>query len=226
MVYAGGDGILTTLAIVSGAYGGNLSSGVVLIVGISNCIADALNMGLGDLISGITEAEHFEREKRIFQDEVRRHPEDEMDNLRQIFVEKGMSIPDAHDLVDMIASNQNLFIEVLMNQELGLKPSDKCGASRESFVTFMSFLCFSFIPLLSYLIFPSIFSAHIGHDHMFAFSLIITLIGVFFLGFLKGIYSRARSIWTGFEMLIQGATISFISYLMGRFASSIYHVIN
>lgn len=98
IVYAGGDGILTTLAIVSGAYGGNLSSGIVLMIGISNCVADALNMGLGDLISGITEAQHFVREKKIFEDEVTRHPEDEMDNLRQIFVEKGMSIPDAHRL--------------------------------------------------------------------------------------------------------------------------------
>jgi vacuolar iron transporter family protein len=176
-------------------------------------------MGLGDLLSGITEAEHFAREKKIFEEEVRRHPEDEMDNLRQIFVEKGMSIPDAHDLVDMIASNQNLFIEVLMNQELGLIPSNVCGASRESFVTFMSFLCFSMIPLFSYVTFPMIFSSHIGHTHMFAFSLIITSIGVFSLGFLKGMYSRKHSVRMGLEMLVQGATISLVAYLVGRVVS-------
>ena len=35
IVYAGGDGILTTLAIISGAYGGNLSNGIVLTIGAS-----------------------------------------------------------------------------------------------------------------------------------------------------------------------------------------------
>ena len=43
--------MLTTFAIVSGASGGGLSSEVILILGFSNKIADALSMGLGDALS-------------------------------------------------------------------------------------------------------------------------------------------------------------------------------
>jgi DNA damage-binding protein 1 len=39
MIFGGLDGILTSFAIVAGAAGGNLSSGVVLILGFSNIFA-------------------------------------------------------------------------------------------------------------------------------------------------------------------------------------------
>jgi hypothetical protein len=56
VVFGGLDGILTTFAIVSGATGGGMSTAVILILGFSNKIGDALSMGLGDALS--TKAEH------------------------------------------------------------------------------------------------------------------------------------------------------------------------
>ena len=48
VIFGGLDGILPSFAIVSGAARGQLSSRVVLILGFSNILADALSMGVGE----------------------------------------------------------------------------------------------------------------------------------------------------------------------------------
>ena len=45
MVYGGLDGIVTTFAIVSGVAGANLGSGIILILGLANLLADGLHSG-------------------------------------------------------------------------------------------------------------------------------------------------------------------------------------
>ena len=51
------DGIVTTYSVVMGVLGANLSIGVVLILGISTLLADALAMALGDYLSTKSEME-------------------------------------------------------------------------------------------------------------------------------------------------------------------------
>ena len=49
-VYGANDGIVTTFAVVAGVAGASLSTRVILIMGISNLIADGIAMGLGDFL--------------------------------------------------------------------------------------------------------------------------------------------------------------------------------
>lgn len=45
IVFGGVDGIITTFAIVAGTTGAGLSTGVVIVLGVSNLIADGISMG-------------------------------------------------------------------------------------------------------------------------------------------------------------------------------------
>lgn len=49
-VFAANDGIITTFAVVAGAYGASLSSSVVLILGFANLFADGLSMAAGNYL--------------------------------------------------------------------------------------------------------------------------------------------------------------------------------
>lgn len=49
-VYGANDGIITTFAVVAGVAGAGLSTKIVLIMGVSNLIADGIAMGLGDYL--------------------------------------------------------------------------------------------------------------------------------------------------------------------------------
>jgi len=48
-IYGGLDGVITTFAIVAGVAGASLGSGIVLILGFANLIADGLSMAIGGL---------------------------------------------------------------------------------------------------------------------------------------------------------------------------------
>lgn len=50
VVYGANDGIITTFAVVAGVAGAGLSANVIIILGISNMIADGVSMGIGDYL--------------------------------------------------------------------------------------------------------------------------------------------------------------------------------
>jgi VIT1/CCC1 family predicted Fe2+/Mn2+ transporter len=51
LVYGANDGIITTLAVVSGVTGAALSPTVILILGFANLVADGFSMGASNLLS-------------------------------------------------------------------------------------------------------------------------------------------------------------------------------
>ncbi len=51
LVYGGLDGIITTFAVVAGVAGASLSSGIILILGLANLLADGFSMAVGDYLS-------------------------------------------------------------------------------------------------------------------------------------------------------------------------------
>jgi VIT1/CCC1 family predicted Fe2+/Mn2+ transporter len=54
-VYGGIDGTVTTFAVVAGATGAKLSTGIVIILGFANLIADGFSMGVGSYLSSKSE---------------------------------------------------------------------------------------------------------------------------------------------------------------------------
>jgi VIT1/CCC1 family predicted Fe2+/Mn2+ transporter len=51
LVFGANDGIITTLAVVSGVVGAALSTKVILILGFANLLADAVSMGASNVLS-------------------------------------------------------------------------------------------------------------------------------------------------------------------------------
>ena len=53
-VYGGTDGVVTTFAIVTWAFGGSLPVSVILILGFANLFADGFSMSIGNYLSART----------------------------------------------------------------------------------------------------------------------------------------------------------------------------
>jgi VIT1/CCC1 family predicted Fe2+/Mn2+ transporter len=56
LIYGANDGIITTFAVVAGVTGADLSTQVILILGISNLLADGFSMAASDYLSLRSEA--------------------------------------------------------------------------------------------------------------------------------------------------------------------------
>ena len=69
LVYGAIDGIITTFAVVAGVSGGNLSAGVILIVGVANLSADGLSMGVGNYL-GIRSEEGVRKAQQLPEQEA------------------------------------------------------------------------------------------------------------------------------------------------------------
>lgn len=57
IVYGGIDGIVTTFAVIAASAGANLSSGVVIVLGFANLIADGFSMGISAYLAEKTKTQ-------------------------------------------------------------------------------------------------------------------------------------------------------------------------
>ena len=121
VIFGGLDGILTSFAIVAGSAGGGLDPTVVLVLGFSNIFADALSMGVGEFLSSKANNEWILSEKKREEWELENYREGEIQEMVDIYVEKGMSYEDAKLVIETMAKYDDFFVDVMMQQELELQ---------------------------------------------------------------------------------------------------------
>ena len=214
-LFGGLDGIITTFAVVAGAGGGGLSVSVVLIMGFSSLVADALSMGVGDALSSKAEGEVAERERAREKWEFENFPEGEIKEMVEIYEGRGVSRPDAELIMNTLAKYPECFVDIMCRDELGMEPpepSEKYDYLVSGAYCFVSFLVCGSVPLLGYIcVMPVTNDANI----LFTISCCLTALMLFFLGALKSRFT-AYSWWrSGLEVLVVGGSCAACAYLIG-----------
>ncbi|MDJ1156999.1 VIT1/CCC1 transporter family protein [Chelatococcus sp. SYSU_G07232] len=150
-VYGGIDGAVTTFAVVAGVAGANLSTSVVLILGLANLLADGFSMAAGNFSGTKVEQEEYERLLAVERRHVALVPEGEREEIRQIFAAKGFAGADLERIVATITANEPGWIHTMLVEEYGLADSRRSPwkAAASTFAAF--FLC-GLVPLVPYLV--------------------------------------------------------------------------
>ena len=210
-VYGGLDGIVTTFAVVAGVAGANLSSGVVLILGVANLIADGISMAFGDYLSTKAENEYMAAERVRETWEARNYPDGEKREMVELYMEKGISEEDAKIAVEVLSKHEKPWVDIMMTEELGLVENYDSPV-KNALVTFSSFIFFGSIPVLIYLVarFVPFFAAR-----TFFTACILTGITLFILGTLKIYFTRQHWYRAGLEMLLLGGFAALAAYAVG-----------
>lgn len=213
IVLGGLDGIVTTFAVVSGATGGGLGIEVILVLGFSNILADALSMGVGDALSSKAEQEYILAEKDRETWEMENYPEGEIQEMIDIFTKKGMAKEDTELLIRKYAEYPVLFVEFMMNFELDLQiPNDDDNPWKNGLVTFCSFIFFGLFPLLGYAV---LYNTSISDSDLFIISCTVSALMFFILGAVKTKFSKKKWYYGGLEILVMGSSTAAVSYLVG-----------
>ncbi len=209
-VYGGLDGIITTFAVVAGVAGADLSSGIVLILGFANLIADGLSMAIGDYLSTKSEQEYHRAERRREEWEVEHYPEGEIREMVELYVAKGMSEEDARTIVEIFARHKKAWVDVMMIEELGIMGSDE-SPIRNALVTFFSFGAFGFVPLVAFVV------AHVTPlgANAFLLATLLTALTLFVLGAVKVRITGRNWVRSGLEMLLVGGIAAVAAYAIG-----------
>lgn len=215
MIYGGLDGIITTFAVVAGVAGASLSSGIVLILGFANLIADGLSMAIGDYLSTKAENEYNKTERARELWEVENYPEGEKKELVEFYVSKGLEDQEATNVVDIISRHKKAWVDIMMVEELGIIESDE-SPLKNAIVTFGSFLLFGFIPLIIFIIaflFPEL------EEKTFLIASVLTGAALFILGSLKVRITEKNWFISGSEMFFVGSLAAIAAYAIGYFLS-------
>lgn len=148
-VYGGIDGSVTTFAVVAGASGAELSSGVILILGFANLLADGFAMSVGAFLSAKTQRQNFEKHRAVEFWEVDNMPEAEREEIREIYKAKGFEGKLLEDVVAVITADRDRWVDTMMKEELEMmkeqRPPFLIGG-----VTFLSFIMVGLVPLVVY----------------------------------------------------------------------------
>lgn len=212
-IYGGIDGAVTTFAIVAGVAGAELSTGIVLVLGIANLVGDGFSMAAGNYSGTRSEIEEQHTLRAMENRHVEAFPEGEREEVRQIFARKGFEGEALDAAVEVITAERERWIDFMMAEEHGAARVSRSPRSA-AFATFTAFLVCGTAPLLPYLL--SWFGwIDLSPVMLFQAAGAITCAVFFAIGSAQGLFVEKPGWKLGLETLATGASAAAIAYLIG-----------
>jgi VIT1/CCC1 family predicted Fe2+/Mn2+ transporter len=146
-VLGANDGIVSTAGLVVGVAGATTDRTAILIAGVAGLTAGALSMAAGEYVSVSTQRDSelslLDKERR----ELAEEPEDELAELAQIYVDKGLSEPLALQVARELTEHDALAAHA--EAELGIDPNEVTSAWAAAWASLISFTLGALLPLLT-----------------------------------------------------------------------------
>ena len=201
------DGLISTFTLLVGIAAATLTEGnaIVILTGIAAMVSGAISMGLGEYISSKSEWNYVKNEIKKEEAEIQLFPEEEKQEVKDLFIEMGLEGDTLNACVEKITGNKDVWLSFLIKNELGIEEPESplIGA----IITFFAFIFGSIIPQLPYFLNLGVVSLVI--------SSILSLCSLFIVGALKTKITGESRIKSGLEMVIIGIIAFVASYGIG-----------
>lgn len=210
-IYGAIDGAVTTFAVVASVSATGLSSGVVIILGFANLLADGFSMAAGNFLGTRAEIQSRDRARRDEELEIEAHPEGEREEIRQIFAAKGFDGEVLEQVVEVITADKKRWIDTMITEEHGL-PLGNPSPWKAAGMTYLAFLVVGLIPLVTFVL-EYLVPGTVSDP--FLVGAVLTGIAFFVVGALKSRFVQKSWFWEGVETLSVGALAAGIAYIIG-----------
>ena len=203
----GQDGEVNVLGVILGVAAATEATRVVLAGGLAAALAESLSMAAVAYTSRRAEQALYESEVARERRHIDRVPALEAEEIRAIYREKGFDGALLDEIVATITANKEVWLKVMLAEELRLSPIDARQALRAAFVVGGASLIGSLLPLL-----PFFFLAVTPAAWAAAAIAAVTLFGV---GAYKSLTTVGHWLWGGVEMTAIGLTAAAAGWIVG-----------
>lgn len=207
VVFGAQDGILSTVALVTAVAVGVEGNTTVLVAGLAAVLAGTISMATGAYLGSKAERDVKRAEIAREAQELEDNPAEELAELVVIFQREGKSYQEARQLADDISQDKELWLNTLIEKELGISPEETTAPVKDALVMGTSFVLAALIPITPYLFMTG--SRAIG------ISVAGSLMGLFVLGMGKGRLVQKSPILQGLEILVIGAVSAAVGFALG-----------
>ena len=173
------DGLTVPFALAAGLSGAAAATNIVVTAGLAEIAAGSIAMGLGGYLATRTDAEHYTAERLREMQEVVDVPENEAEEVAEVFRNYGLTDQQITPVVAAIRTNPERWVDFMMQFELGLEAPDPKRARQSAATIAASYIAGGLIPLAPYILINNIGLA-------LQISVVVTLLALFVFGFVKG----------------------------------------
>lgn len=208
-VLGGNDGLVSNFSLVMGIAGATTNQQGVLLAGVAGLLAGALSMALGEWISVKSSQELYENQMQLEMEELEINPEGEKQELKLIYMAKGIPEDQAAEIVEELMKNKTLAHEVLVKEELGINAEELKGSAMEAALSsFFLFAIGAIIPVL-----PFMFTTGMK---AIILSTVASAFGLFLIGSAITLFT-GRNVWfSGFRQVFFGLAAAAVTFGIGK----------
>ena len=127
IVFGANDGVVTAIGFLVGFASSVADQSVVVIAGALTIIAGAASMALGNFLAVKSQREHYDAMEKIERWEMKNKPEAEVREIREIYTNFGFDKGAVELLTKKVTSDRELWLKVMMRDELGLTREEQPG---------------------------------------------------------------------------------------------------
>ncbi len=207
IILGGQDGLVNVLGVILGVAAATNDTAIVLVAGLAATFAESVSMGAVAYTSTLADSELYESEKAREFRHIQAYPDLEQDEIRQIYRSKGFDGDLLERIVQTITADPEVWVAVMLSEELQLAPRDRRQALSSAFIVGGSAIVGSLIPLAPYIWLP------VGVSMVV--SLIVAAMTLFAVGAYKARVTVGHPGRSGLEMALIGTLSALAGYLAG-----------
>jgi len=213
IILGGQDGLVNVLGLVLGVAAATAQLRIILAAALAATFSESIAMGGVAYTSALADRDYYLAQLAKEQREVEEVPEVETEEVREIFRDKGLHGEVLERVVKEITSDKQVWVDVMMRDELHLTPVSSRGLVRRAFVTGFSTLIGSLIPLIPFAFVP-LFGISVTAATIMAVPLCAAVL--FGVGAYKALTLVGDWRISGLQMLVIGMVSAAAGYGIGR----------
>src|SRR5574338_1090814 len=140
VILGGQDGLVNTLGVILGVAAATQDARIVIAAGLAATFAESISMGAVAYTSTLAENDLYHSEREREHRHIHLAPDVEIEEIREIYRKKGFDGETLEKIVDVITSNPDVWVNVMMSEEFQLTPPEKSQALRSALLVGFSAL--------------------------------------------------------------------------------------